>query len=397
MEKKDRDQCRAEVVALKNKHLVITLPTGMGKTRTALETAFSSGPLFPKVLIVYYQNVSEGNWKDEIVRWGYDRDMSLFTFTTYASLHKHAGEHWDVVICDEGHHITERVMDIMENMSFTRALILSATLTGQQITKLRYLLHDLYVYKVRMKDAINSDILPDPHIVLWPLMLKTMGNTETIILNPKVTAPVVELTFAQRKMFKDRKHKYVIPCTETQYYLDLETKVDFFKRAAMGSAAMKNLWLQKAGVRLKWLASKKSPYVKQLLSLLNEERTLTFCGSIEQTKELGENCIHSKNKNSQQILKDFNDGKIDHITAVAMLDECVNLTSCRVGIFANISSSERIQIQRVGRILRHPSPIIFIPYFKNSREEEVVKKMLEGYNPERIMEITDLSSFTLPE
>ena len=62
----------------------------------------------------------------------------------------------------------------------------------------------------------------------------------------------------------------------------------------------------------------------------------------------------------------------------------VNLTNCRIGIFANINSSERLQIQRIGRVLRHAEPLIIIPYFKHSREEEIVSQILEGYNKDLI-------------
>lgn len=58
----------------------------------------------------------------------------------------------------------------------------------------------------------------------------------------------------------------------------------------------------------------------------------------------------------------------------------VNLTNCKYGIFANINASESIQIQRIGRVLRHKSPIIIIPFFRNTREEEIVRKWMKNYN-----------------
>ena len=157
---------------------------------------------------------------------------------------------------------------------------------------------------------------------------------------------------------------------------------------------MKNLWLHKAGERLKWLAYKKTPYVQELLKILKNHRVLTFCADINQTEKLGSNAIHSKKKSSDITLKAFNEGKIKHITSVAMLDEGVNLTSCRVGIFANINSSERIVVQRIGRILRHKDPIIIIPYFINTREEEIVNNMLEGYNSD-LIETMNIKDFKL--
>lgn len=62
----------------------------------------------------------------------------------------------------------------------------------------------------------------------------------------------------------------------------------------------------------------------------------------------------------------------------------MNLYNCRIGIYANLNSSETIIKQRTGRLLRHPYPIIIIPYYKGTREEELVNKMLEDYNPELV-------------
>lgn len=49
-----------------------------------------------------------------------------------------------------------------------------------------------------------------------------------------------------------------------------------------------------------------------------------------------------------------------------------------------INSSDRLNIQRQGRLLRHKSPILIFPYFKYSREEEIIKEIVQSYNPELI-------------
>lgn len=73
----------------------------------------------------------------------------------------------------------------------------------------------------------------------------------------------------------------------------------------------------------------------------------------------------------------------------------VNLTNCRIGIFCNLNSSEIVVKQRVGRILRHKSPIIIIPYFKDTREEELVEKMIEDYNKELIKTLNNINDLEL--
>ena len=146
----------------------------------------------------------------------------------------------------------------------------------------------------------------------------------------------------------------------------------------------KTLWLSQAGNRLKWCSIQKESIILSLLDKFKSYKTLTFCCSIEQSERLGKYNITSKNKNSINNLNNFNQNKIKHITACNMLDEGVNLINCQVGIFVNINSSDTMRVQKLGRILRHDNPMIFVLYYVGTREEELVKEMLETYNQELI-------------
>ena len=73
----------------------------------------------------------------------------------------------------------------------------------------------------------------------------------------------------------------------------------------------------------------------------------------------------------------------------------VNLTNCRIGIFCNLNSSEIISKQRVGRLLRHKKPIIILPYFKETREEELINKMIKEYNKDSVITINNINDIIL--
>lgn len=73
----------------------------------------------------------------------------------------------------------------------------------------------------------------------------------------------------------------------------------------------------------------------------------------------------------------------------------MNLVNCRIGIYANLNSSETIIKQRLGRILRHRKPVIVIPFYRYTREEELVNKMLEDYNPQLVKTIINIKDLTL--
>ena len=67
----------------------------------------------------------------------------------------------------------------------------------------------------------------------------------------------------------------------------------------------------------------------------------------------------------------------------------MNLVNCQVGIYANLNSSETIVKQRMGRLLRHKNPVLIVPYFVGTRDEELANKMLENYNPKLVTVIND--------
>ena len=159
----------------------------------------------------------------------------------------------------------------------------------------------------------------------------------------------------------------------------LDKDIDWYKQKAMSNPAMKQTWLYLCGRRLEFLADFKLNWVKLILQHLDKQRTITFCKTISQTEQLGSNCIHSKNKEAEEIYNAFNQGKIDHITAVNILNENANLVNCRYAIFCNLSSSDVVVPQRIGRSLRHKDPVIIIPYYKETREEELVSKAIEGF------------------
>ena len=69
----------------------------------------------------------------------------------------------------------------------------------------------------------------------------------------------------------------------------------------------------------------------------------------------------------------------------------MNLIDCQVGIYASLNSSDTMIKQKLGRLLRHPNPVLIIPYYNNTREEEIIGKMLKDYNPELVTVVESLN------
>ena len=336
---------------------ILEWSTGAGKSLAALKETDNLEP-GQWTLIVVPKLVLVDNWKNEIKKWGYDERN--YEFVTYASLHKKINTFYKNCIIDEGHHITERVKDILNLMHVDNWIFLSATFPRE----LKYYLQmkfNAIVDKKTLQEQIDIGRLPEPTVILIKLEL-----------DDRYAMYPVEKNFNGKK--------YTKMFTQRGLINDMNGLIDWYKNKVVnqGKSSMKFRWLSKCLERNKQLSRFKEEYTKMILDKLNNKRTLTFCCDIEQSNRLGEYSIDSKNKNAKQILEDFNNKKIDHITSVSILNEGQNLNDCEYCIFSFLNSSSIVSIQRIGRSLRHPNPKLIIPYFVNSREEDQLNKMLEN-------------------
>lgn len=390
MGKVSRTQVNKDILDMPNKHLLLELPTSFGKSRIAINI-LAKRNITPdkRILIVIPRLVLIDNWKDEFRKWNKPDYVDNVVFVTYVSFPKMAG-YWDMVIFDECHHLSLRCQEALEGYTINNSILLSATVKRDMRWTLGLLFPGLGKYMVRIKDATEEGVLPDPRVYLFPLKLGNVIQDQIIVKNASKPNSII-IEYKDRWKFvaiKDRKIH--IRCTQQQYYNDLSSLIEWYKRRTI-NPFMKNLYLQKCGERLKWLSTLKTGFIHTLKDYFRKERTLIFCNSINQTVQLGKYCINSDNKLSEEYLDKFNKGKINHITACNMLDEGINLVNCRIGIYATLNSSERMIKQKLGRLLRHPDPIIIIPYYENTRDEEIVNKMCEDYNPALITKVSDIN------
>lgn len=384
-----REETTKEILELSDSHkyLMLNLPTGFGKSKICIDVIkrhYENKLLGCNVLIVVPKNVLKDNWRDELEKWEFPQTINV-QFTTYVSYPKYAETYWDCIVFDEAQHFTENCEDVTTLFHYDRVLAVSATIPREPKWRLKGAFAGIYQYSVSAREAIDASVLPDPKVLLIPLMLDNSVITETLVVRKSKGGTPIVLMYNQRSQrFRYPNKQVHIRCTQQQYYNmvseDAERNKDDYIRTQ--AVFKKNLWLRACKDRLIFLAEKKEPFVLDLLKYVKDYRTLTFCTSIEQTKKLGDYPISSDdNKQSMQNLTDFNEGKINHITTCSMLNEGVNLSSCQVGIHANIGSSEVAEIQKLGRLLRHKNPLIIIPYYAGTREEEIVDNMMKNYNP----------------
>lgn len=402
-----RDEIKREVMSIPNHNILLQLSTGVGKTSLALSLVSRQLLQTPehlrKVLIVYPKNVLVNDWKAEIKKWHYDWILPYITFTNYASLHKHAVDSegkqikYTTLIFDEGHHLSEAKRAMVRGYSSQYSIILSATIGKDMMGKLKSLFPGLYVYKIGIKTAIEEDILPEPTIVRIPLRLSMFNLLQQWIINPKATKKCLKKFPLNKKTYwylkkADKHTQYIMEGTPTEYCQLQDNLIEFYKERN-SNIRMLHIWLQMCGNRLHWLAMLKNNVILRILKVLDDSKTLTFCSNIEQSEILSPNAIHSSNDNAMQLKEAFNAGEIKHISSINILSEGTNLTDCKYGIWARYNASEIAIFQKQGRILRHKNPVMILPYFMNTREEELVNKMCIGNGTTKIvtLDIKDIN------
>lgn len=335
--------------------------TGFGKTLISLQlTNYLLSSQWYKdrkevsIIIFVAKRVHKQTWKDEIAKWGginYPIANINICMECYESLYKHCGETFDIVLLDECHHIgSESRMQQLKTLHYGYMIGLSATIPRNVKQYFKYNYHSEIV-SCDIIEAIDSEVLPEPTILLFPLQVENTRMSETIELNPKAKGPIVYGNYKDYWNYKRQKVHAILKCTQKQKLIDLDKSIEWYKKKAMsGNMAMKQSWLYLCGKRLEFLADCKLQWVKLILHHLDKERTITFCKTIAQTEQLGKNCIHSQNKDSTKVYDDFNNKKINHITAVNILNENANLVDCKYAIFCNLSSSEVVIPQRLGKL-----------------------------------------------
>lgn len=387
----------------KSSFLLLEACTGYGKTKNSIDLVnyLRDTKLKEKkkvsMLLLVAKRVHKQTWKDEFKKWG-GINVDNLTIECYESLKKHEYECFDFVVMDEVHHLnSDKRLELFDTLTYSYVIGLSATIPKKLKQYFQYEYHAETVV-CNITEAINSNILPDPEIVLFPIELDRINPTETIEVNPKAKGKTYYGKYEELWKYRKMKVHAFISCTERQkvneYNAQILREKNLYTRNRQ--EFFKNRWLHDCGERLKYLAILKNNFVKAILSKLDKERTITFCKTIEQAEELGKYSIHSKNPDSNKVYDDFNKKKINHITSVNVLNEGANLVDCKYAIFANYSGSELIGVQRIGRSMRHKSPVIILPYYEATREEEIVNTMIEDFNKEcihRVHSLDELDEF----
>lgn len=377
---------------IKNKRVILNWATGSGKSKMSIDMINSiTDNTTLNILLVVQETNHKKNWMDEIEK--FPLKNSNIHMECYQSLHKHANKYYDVIIFDEGHHLnTEKRLSILNTLKAEYIIVLSATIDKELLYNLEFRYGKFVVSKFILSEAINSNVLPTPKIHIIELELNNSIKNEEIIESRGNSKKEVKIhcDFKDRWIYLNNKSKYpnlklIMKATQWEKYFYLSNKLEYYKRLYFRTSteAIKNKWLRYGSERKLFLGESKTDIIKKIINQNKDKRFICFCSSIKQANKLGSKyAIHSKIKNPQDLIEDFNNKKINRLFAVGMLQEGQNLTDIEVGIIGQLDGKERGFIQKFGRTLRALKPIQYIIYYKNTQDENYfnkIKDLIEDY------------------
>lgn len=418
-----RDELHKEIlIKYKNngsvKNVFLHMATSLGKSKIAIEIMnYISKNIYnrdgepPRVLILYPEVFNKKTWSRELDKWG--AYTPFISFECYASMKKHEGLPYDVVIFDEYHHLSSSIRsESLSKFTYEKGLYLSAT-PSSDMEYLRYQATQI-TFNYPLKYALEKEFLPEPKVIFYLVPLDNttkdqvyeitrgkgvgMKKDGSINVGKYKDVKIIDCMQGEEwKYLKDKKNypDMLLKIHGTAKYISdfINARVNAAKSThiAIGAEWSKYKWLNEASSRKRFLGNSKSKHAKELLDRLSEYRYVCFTTSIDQAEELGgENAIHSKNKDSQIILDKFNRMEIDNIYAVGKLNEGQNLTDIELGIIVQLDLGERLFVQKLGRIMRSEEPVQVVLYYADTRDEEYMKKAIQIVGKEHVLMLDNI-------
>lgn len=349
MNKKDLLQQKVLEHIRKKYRCSVVLGTGSGKTLLVIKDIANNITEDNLFLIVIPRNNLIDSYKDELLKHGYDNLEGCLRFINYRSLHKENLNLYDKIYLDECHNLTYNHEDTLDKY---QGPILGLTGTYPKYdTSEKGKMCNKFCPKTlsfKIEKGIKNKMLNDYIIYVHMLDL----NTVPTIVTKKGRMSERNNYFMWNKIV-DNKPTQMNRILRMKAIQSYTTKVD---------------------------------YTKSLLNIFTD-KTIVFTELTAQADSILPNTIHTKNKNSKQVLEDFKNGAINKIATVQMISEGVNIPNLKNCIILHSYANERKFSQRLGRMLRlnpNETANIHLLVYKNTIDEEWAKKALADFDNNKI-------------
>ena len=334
----------------------VVLGTGVGKTLVGLLHIERNTNAMQNVLVVAPKKSIFQSWSDDAVKFGKQDILERITFSTYIGLPKRNPDEYDYVYLDECHSLLDSHRTFLD---VYKGGILGLTGTPPKHRNsekgIMVAQYCPVVHTFKADDAIENGIINDYQIIVHELELDKCKNYQ---VNMKTKSFIT---------------------SEYDNYRYWGNRLDM----GQGPAQMLRVMRMKAMMEYK----SKEKYTKKLMESI-DSKCIVFANTQEQADKLCRFSYHSGNKDSEDNLLLFKEGKIDKLSCVLQLNEGINIPNLRQGIIMHAYGNERKAAQRIGRLLRlnpDEKAIVHILCYKGTVDEKWVKEALEGFDQEKIV------------
>jgi superfamily II DNA or RNA helicase len=293
----------------------VVLATGVGKTLVGLtHMELNTTPLM-RCLVVAPKKAIFQSWKDDAVKFGKENLLGRMTFTTYLSLNKHNPNDYDAVYLDEMHSLLDSHRGFLQ-LYKGKILGLTGTPPKRDYSEKGKLVNEFcpVVYTFKADDAVENGILNDYQIVVHQLQL------------------------THNKVFPVKTGNRQYMASEIDNYTYWSRRID------VGSGNMHMLRVMRMKAMMEYPS--KELYTKKLMESI-QTKCIIFANTQAQADRLCEYSYHSGNKESEDNLLMFKEGKIDKLSTVLQLNEGVNIPNLKQGIIMHAYGNERKAAQRI--------------------------------------------------
>lgn len=362
---REKVQNEAIQAVVDNNGGMVAMATGSGKSRVAVELAkIYIKPYDHGALLVPTEKLRDENWKEEFAKWDCDL-WEDFERLCYASASKIGGTTYQFAILDEGHNITELASEFFLNNYVEKTVLLTATPPNDpvKIEILRALGINL-VYELTLDQAVRLGFVA-PY---------------------KITVITVPLDNATKNIPGGTKAKPFMTTESACYaYWNKRVQSCFGDQTPQGKAKMKFAILGR--MQFIYKIPSKTQVIKFLLDKVipKKDRTIIFCGNIEQAEQVCPTFYHSK---SGSVAYDaFKNESINRLSCVKAVNEGHNFPGVDSGIIGQLNSKEKDLVQRIGRLIRfrpgHEAHL-YIVVSESTQDEKWLETAIENLDQSKV-------------
>lgn len=364
---REKVQNEAIQAVVNNRGGMVAMATGSGKSRVAVELAkFYNKPSVSDIaLIVPTEKLRDQNWLEEYNKWEAGDLWDKTERLCYASASKVQNKDFELVILDEGHNITELSSEFFINNGAENIVLLTATPPDDKVKK--QIISDLglkLVYELTLDQAVRLGFVA-PY---------------------KITVITVPLDATTKNIPGGTKAKPFMTTEAASYaYHNKRVQQSMFDETAQGKARLKFAILNR--MQFIYKIPSKTAVIKFLLDRVipQDDRTIIFCGNIEQAEYVCPTYYHSKSGN--QHYDAFKNETINRLSCVKAVNEGHNFPGVDSGIIGQLNSKEKDLVQRIGRLIRfrpgHEAHL-YIVVSEGTQDEKWLEKAVENLNKSKI-------------